>query len=205
MSDPVIDGGRPSRRRLVIAMSGASGLAYGVQALRVAHRLDDVESHLIVSAGARAAVRHELEMGIEEINALADVVHNEKNLASALSSGSFRTMGMIVAPCSVKTLSAIANSYSDNLVARAADVTLKERRRLVIMLRETPLHAGHIRLMADATANGAIIYPPVPAFYAGPQSIDELVAYTVDRVLELVGIDVPNVQRWTGAPELNDE
>lgn len=189
-------------RRLVIAMSGASGLAYGVQALRAVRDVADVESHLIVSAGTRAALRHELDVDIDEINALADVVHNEKNLASALASGSFRTMGMVVAPCSVKTLSAIANCYSDNLIARAADVTLKERRRLVVMLRETPLHAGHIRLMADATASGAIIYPPVPAFYARPQSVDEMVAHTVDRVLELVGIDRPDAARWTGVPDL---
>jgi len=186
-------------------MSGASGLAYGVRALRVVRELDDVESHLIVSAGARSAVRYELDESIDEINELADVVHNEKNLASALASGSFRTMGMIVAPCSVKTLSAIATSYSDNLVARAADVTLKERRPLVIMLRETPLHAGHIRLMADATASGAIVFPPVPALYTRPRSVDELVADTVDRVLDLVGIEVPDAKRWTGSPDRGGE
>jgi 4-hydroxy-3-polyprenylbenzoate decarboxylase len=192
------------KRRLVIAMSGASGLAYGVRLLEVVRGLEDVESHLIVSAGARAAVRHELDMTLQDIHRLADVVHSENNLSSALSSGSFATMGMIVAPCSVKTLSAIASSYSDNLVARAADVTLKERRRLIVMLRETPLHTGHIRLMAEATANGAIVYPPVPALYARPQSIDDMVAYTVDRVLDLMGIESSNEGRWHGLPDLEN-
>lgn len=143
-------------------------------------------------------------MSVADIRELADVVHSDGNLSSALASGSFRTMGMIVAPCSIKTLSAIATSYSDNLIARAADVSLKERRRLVLLLRETPLHAGHIRLMADATANGAIIYPPVPAFYARPASIEDMVDYTVDRVLDLFDIDTGNGKRWRGVPEVGE-
>lgn len=191
-------------RRLVVALSGASGLAYGVEVLRVARLHDDVETHLIVSAGARAAVPHELDVTLAEVKALADVVHSENNQSSALASGSFATIGMVIAPCSVKSLSAIANSYAENLIARAADVTLKERRRLVLMLRETPLHAGHIRLMADATANGAIIYPPVPALYARPASVDEMVSYTVARMLDLFEIESPRDDRWKGVPALDD-
>lgn len=193
-----------AHRRLVIAMSGASGLPYGVAALRALGKCPDIESHLVISAGARAAAPHELDLSVSDIKELADVVHSEGNLSSALASGSFQTMGMIVAPCSIKTLSAIATSYSENLIARAADVTLKERRPLVLLLRETPLHAGHIRLMADATANGAILYPPVPAFYTRPVSIDDIVDYTVDRVLDLFDIDTGNPKRWQGVPELGE-
>ncbi|WP_432981305.1 UbiX family flavin prenyltransferase [Dactylosporangium sp. CA-233914] len=192
-----------SARRLVVAMSGASGLPYGVAALRALREHPDIESHLIISPGARTAVPHELDLSMADVKALADVVHSDSNLASALASGSFRTIGMIVAPCSIKTLSAIATSYSDNLIARAADVTLKEHRRLVLLLRETPLHAGHIRLMADATANGAIIYPPVPAFYTRPTSIDDMVDYTVRRALDLFDIDTGDAKRWRGVPELD--
>jgi 4-hydroxy-3-polyprenylbenzoate decarboxylase len=183
-------------------MSGASGLAYGVQLLRALRNHEDVESHLIVTAGARAAVPHELDMSVKEIQDLADVVHSDGNLSSALASGSFRTMGMIVAPCSVKTMSSIATSYSSTLVARAADVTLKERRPLILMLRETPLHAGHIRLMGDVTASGAIVYPPVPALYTRPRTVEEMVDQTVSRVLDLVGIDTGDEHRWHGVPDL---
>lgn len=193
----------PARpRRLVVAMSGASGLAYGVQLLRAIRKQGGVESHLIITAGARAAAPHELDMSVKDINALADVVHSDGNLSSALASGSFRTMGMVVAPCSVKTLSSIATSYSSTLVARAADVTLKERRPLVLMLRETPLHAGHIRLMADVTASGAIVYPPVPALYTRPVTIEEMIDHTVERVLGLVGLDTGDEHRWHGVPDL---
>lgn len=205
MSEPASESSTErGRRRLVIAMSGASGLPYGVAALRAVGACPDIESHLVISAGARAAVPHELDLSVADIKGLADVVHSDRNLSSALASGSFRTMGMIVAPCSIKTLSAIATSYSDNLIARAADVTLKERRPLVLLLRETPLHAGHIRLMADATANGAIIYPPVPAFYSRPASINAMVDYTVDRVLDLFDIDTGSGMRWRGVPELGE-
>lgn len=193
-----------SARRLVVALSGASGLPFGVSILRAMRDQLDVETHLIVSAGARSAFRHELDIDVAEVKALADVVHSENNLASALASGSFQTMGMVVAPCSIKTLSSIATSFSNNLVARAADVTLKERRRLVLMVRETPLHAGHLRLMADATASGAIIYPPVPAFYTRPETVQQLVDHTAARVLDLFDIEVATAHRWCGVPEQGD-
>lgn len=199
MNNPSADG---RRRRLVVAMSGASGLAYGIQMLRAIQRQDDIESHLIVTAGARAAVPHELDMSVKDIYELADVVHSDGNLSSGLASGSFRTMGMVIAPCSVKTMSSIATSYSSTLVARAADVTLKERRPLVLMLRETPLHAGHIRLMGDVTASGAIVYPPVPALYTRPATIEEMIDHTVDRVLDLLGVDTGDEHRWQGVPDL---
>lgn len=192
-------------RRLIVALSGASGLAYGVEVLRVAREQKDLETHLIISAGARTAVPHELDLSVADIKSMADVVHSDGNLSSVLASGSLKTIGMIVAPCSVKTLSAIASSYAENLIARAADVTLKERRRLVLMLRETPLHAGHIRLMADATENGAILYPPVPALYSRPQSIEEMVSYTVARMLDLFDIDTVRADGWKGVPPLPDE
>jgi flavin prenyltransferase len=194
-----------STRRLVVALSGASGLPYGVSILRMLREQPSVETHLIISAGARSAFRHELDVDVPAVKHLADVVHSENNLASALASGSFRTMGMVVAPCSIKTLSAIAMSYSDNLVARAADVTLKERRRLVLMVRETPLHAGHLRLMADANANGAIIYPPMPAFYSRPSSVQQMVDHTAARVLDLFDIEVDLTHRWQGVPAQVDE
>jgi flavin prenyltransferase len=183
-------------RRIIVGISGASGAIYGIRALEFLRDLDGVESHLIVSAGAKATIAMETEMTVREVAALADVVHQDSNLAASISSGSFRVDGMIVAPCSVKTLSAIANSYADNLVTRAADVMLKERRPLVLLFRETPLHSGQIRLMLQASEAGAVVMPPVPAFYHRPTSIGEIVDQTVGRAFDQLGLETDLVRRW---------
>lgn len=183
-------------RRLVIGMTGASGVVYGVRALQVLREVGDVETHLVMSQGARLTLNYEMDMTVEDVKGLADVVHSERDLGASLSSGSFQTIGMLVIPCSIKTLSGVANAYSDNLIVRAADVTLKERRRLVLLVRETPLHAGHLRLMSQATEAGAVILPPVPAFYGRPETLDDVIDQTVGRSLDLFGIDTGRVHRW---------
>jgi 4-hydroxy-3-polyprenylbenzoate decarboxylase len=183
-------------RRLIIAITGASGVIYGVRALQLLRDVKDVETHAIVSPSALRTAADELDMSAEEIRSLGDKLYNYRDIGAAISSGSFRTAGMLVAPCSVKTLSGIANCYNDELIVRAADVCLKERRRVVLLLRETPLHAGHIALMDQATRNGAIIMPPVPAFYSKPKTIDDMVNQTVGRALDLFDINLPLVKRW---------
>lgn len=189
-------------RRIIVAISGASGAIYGVRLLQVLASLPWVETHLILTAASRATISQETDVTVAHIKSLADFVHHERDLGASISSGSFRVDGMVVMPCSVKTLSAVANCYTDSLVSRAADVVLKERRRLVLVFRETPLHAGHIRLMADATAAGAVIFPPVPAFYHRPQSIDDIINQTVGRVLDQFKIETDLFSRWTGqSPE----
>ena len=187
-------------KRIVVAISGASGAIYGVRALELLRNIDDVETHLVISSGARTTIGMETDRTARDLAELADVTHSETNLAASISSGSFRTDGMLIAPCSIKTLSAIANSYADNLVSRAADVTLKERRPLVLLFRETPLHLGHIRLMAQAAEAGATLMPPVPAFYHRPTTIEEIVDQTVGRALDQLGLDVGVVSRWSGRP-----
>lgn len=184
-------------KRIIVAITGASGAMYGIRALQLL-RATGVETHAIVTSSAQRTIAHETAYSATSVKALADHVHNPRDIGAALSSGSFVTAGMLVAPCSIKTLSGIANSYTDELVVRAADVCLKERRRVVLMLRETPLHAGHIDLMARATASGAIIMPPVPAFYTLPRTVDEIVDQTVSRALELLGINVEGIKRWDG-------
>lgn len=184
--------------KLVVGITGASGIIYGVRALQMLRAMNEVETHLVMSYGARLTLSQELDMTVSEVHALADVVYNDRDLGAALSSGSFKTAGMLVAPCSIKALSGIANSYADNLVTRAADVTLKEQRRLVLMVRESPLHAGHLRLMTMAAEAGAVICPPVPAFYTKPQSLDDVVNHTVGRALDLFGFESPTVRRWSG-------
>lgn len=186
-------------RRIVIAITGASGAIYGVRALHMLSDMPDVESHLILTSSAHRTIEHETPYKSDEVRALADHLHSPRDIGAAIASGSFVTAGMLVAPCSVKTLSGIAHCYDDNLVVRAADVCLKERRRVVLMLRETPLHAGHIELMAQATRNGAIIMPPVPAFYALPSSLDDVVNQTVGRALELLDVQTPGLKRWGGS------
>lgn len=181
--------------RLIVGISGASGAVYGIRILERLRARKDVETHLIVTEMARATIAMETDSSLDAVESLADVVHNIRDMAASVSSGSVVTDGMIVAPCSVRTLSAIARSANDNLLTRAADVTLKQRRRLVLMFRETPLHAGHCQLMLDASQLGAILMPPVPAFYNRPGSIDEMVDQTVARALDLFGIDV-GVRRW---------
>ncbi|MGB3387176.1 MAG: UbiX family flavin prenyltransferase [Pseudaminobacter sp.] len=189
-------GGKP-KQRITIAITGASGTIYGIRALELLREVEEIESHLIISpAGARTALA-ETDYSVDRIKRLADVVHSYRDVGASLSSGSFRTLGMLVAPCSIKTLSGIAHCYNDDLVVRAADVCLKERRRVVLLLRETPLHAGHIELMAQANRNGAIVMPPVPAFYSRPQTLDEMVTQTVGRALDLFDIHLPVVKRWT--------
>jgi 4-hydroxy-3-polyprenylbenzoate decarboxylase len=188
---------REQRKRIIIGISGASGVIYGIRLLEVLRGLD-VETHLVMSRAAQITLAMETDLKLADVENLASVVHSNKDIGAACSSGSFRTLGMIVAPCSVKTLSEIATGVTSNLLSRAADVTLKERRRLVLMLRETPLHLGHIRSMAQATEAGAIICPPVPAFYARPATLDEMINHTVGRVLDLFDIDAGLAHRWTG-------
>lgn len=187
-------------RRIIVAITGASGVIYGIRALQLLKQVADVETHAVISPAAFRTALDEIDMGAEEIKSLPDVLYNYRDIGAAISSGSFRTAGMLVAPCSVKTLSGIANCYNDELIIRAADVCLKERRRVVLLFRETPLHAGHIALMEQATRNGAIIMPPVPAFYSRPKTIDEMVTQTVGRALDLFDIDLPVVKRWKEGP-----
>ncbi len=183
-------------KRLIVAITGASGVIYGIRALEIIRKIKDIESHVILSPSAARTMAEETDYTVDQVRKLADVLYNFKDIGAAISSGSFKTEGMLIAPCSVKTLSGIANSFNEELIVRAADVCLKERRRVVLMLRETPLHAGHIRLMAQATENGAIIMPPVPGFYSKPKSIDEMVTQSVGRALDLLGIEAGVVRRW---------
>ena len=187
-------------RRLVVGISGASAPVYGVRLLEVLKDVAGVETHLVISSGARRTIEYEMQRDPDSVVALADVVHDERSVGDSIASGTFITDGMVVAPCSIKTLSAIANSYNDNLLTRAADVCLKERRRLVLVVRETPLHAGHLRLMLQATEAGAVILPPVPGFYHRPQTIADLVDHTVTKVLDQFGIHVDLIRRWEGIP-----
>jgi flavin prenyltransferase len=186
------------RRRVVVGISGSSAPHYGVRLLEVLRPLD-VEVHLVISAGAEKTIEHELGRTPAEVAALADVWHDERDVGAAPASGSFLTEGMVVAPCSIRTLSAIANSASDNLLVRAADVCLKERRRLVLVVRETPLHLGHLRLMVQAAEAGAVILPPVPAFYHRPETVAELIDHTVVKILDQLGIHLDLIRRWEGA------
>jgi 4-hydroxy-3-polyprenylbenzoate decarboxylase len=184
------------KKRLVVAISGASGAIYGVKALDFLQTSTEIETHLVLTAAARRTIVEETSYTVKEVEALADVVHDHRDIGASIASGSFRTAGMLVAPCSIKSLSAIANSHSDNLLSRAADVCLKERRPLVLMVRETPLHLGHLELMAQASRYGAIILPPVPAFYSRPQSIDDLVNHAVGKALDIWGIEHCLLKRW---------
>ncbi|MGO1075006.1 UbiX family flavin prenyltransferase [Inquilinus sp. CA228] len=185
------------RPRLIVGISGATGIIYGIRMLQVA-RVLEIETHLVVTKAGERTLAHETDLTIQELRSMADHVYPDADIGAAIASGSFTAIGMVVAPCSVNSLSEIAHSTTDGLLTRAADVCLKERRRLVLMFRETPLHAGHIRSMAAATENGAIIFPPVPAFYTRPNTVAEIVEHTVGRVFDLFGLDVGLVQRWTG-------
>jgi 4-hydroxy-3-polyprenylbenzoate decarboxylase len=185
--------------RLIIGISGASGVIYGIRLLEVLKAVRDIETHLIISKGGKLNIALETAWKVPQVEALADVVHSDQNLAATISSGSFHTGGMIVAPCSMKVLSGIVNSYADTLLIRAADVILKERRRLVLMPREMPLHEGHCRLMYEASLMGAVIAPPMPAFYNDPKSVDDIINHSVGRALDLFGIDSGIVKRWRGA------
>jgi len=188
---------KPPRKRLIVGISGASGAIYGIRLLQLLKETD-VQTHLIISRTARVTIATETDLTIGGVEALADVVHSNQDLGAACSSGSFQTLGMVIAPCSVKTMAEIATGVTANLISRAADVALKERRRVVLMLRETPLHLGHIRSMAAVTEAGAIVYPPVPAFYSKPQNLTEMVDHSLGRVLDLFGLDLDIVRRWNG-------
>ncbi|WP_194714774.1 UbiX family flavin prenyltransferase [Noviherbaspirillum soli] len=185
----------PEPARLIVGISGASGVIYGVRMLQMLRTLG-VETHLVMSKSAQLTLTHETDMSVAEVKALAEVTYSNADIGAAIASGSFRVSGMVIAPCSIKSLSEIASGITGSLLSRAADVTLKERRRLVLMLRETPLHLGHLRSMVAVTEAGAIISPPVPAFYAKPASIDEMVDHSVGRVLDLFGIESGAVRRW---------
>jgi 4-hydroxy-3-polyprenylbenzoate decarboxylase len=185
-------------KRLIVGISGASGTIYGIRMLEVLKSMSGVESHLVMSPSAIKVLEIETSYTAEYVESLADVVHNYRNQAASLSSGSFKTDGMVVAPCSMKTLSAIVNSYSDTLLIRAADVVLKEHRKLVLMPREVPLHVGHCKLLYEAAKLGAVISPPMPAFYSEAQTIDDLVNHSVGRVLDMFGLDAGIVKRWEG-------
>lgn len=185
-------------RRIIVAISGSTGPIYGLRLLEALRANSDHEIHLIISAGARKTIEFELGRPADDLQRLATVVHDERNLGASIASGTFVTEGMVVAPCSIKTLAAIAGSFNDNLIARAADVCLKERRRLVLLVRETPLHAGHLRLMLQATEAGAVILPPVPAFYHQPRTIEEVVDHTVVKALDQFGIHLDLIRRWEG-------
>ncbi|OSN06731.1 aromatic acid decarboxylase [Lonsdalea britannica] len=182
-------------RRIIVGISGASGFQYGVKALELL-KAQDVEVHLVVSAGAEKTCALETDYKMEEVIALADVVHECKNLGASISSGSFKTLGMLVAPCSMRSLAAIAHCLTDNLLTRAADVVLKERRQLVLMARETPLNLGHLRNMQQVTEMGGIIFPPVPALYQRPQTPDDIITHSVGRALDLFGLEVNTLPRW---------
>ncbi len=187
------------KKRLVIAISGASGPVYAVRLLEVLEDVDEIETHLIVSEAAKLTLRLETEYRIDYVKSLADVTYDNSDIGASLASGSFKTAGMIVVPCSIKTLSGIAYSFADNLLIRAADVTLKEKRKLVLMVRETPFHTGHLKLMLQAAEIGAIIAPAVPAFYHKPQTIDDIINQSVGRILDPFDIRVPDlVTRWSG-------
>lgn len=184
--------------RLIIGMSGASGVIYGIRLLEVLSQAEQVETHLVLSNSAKLNIAIETDRNSKEVQDLADEVYSNKDIAARLASGSFKTDGMIVAPCAIKTLSAIANSYADSLLVRAADVVLKERRRLVLVPRETPLHTGHCELLLKASQMGAILAPPMPAHYTNPQTVDDLVDHHVGRLLDLFNLDSGLVQRWQG-------
>lgn len=191
-------------RRIVIGISGASGAIYGIRLLEVLAGVPEVETHLVITPAAEINIEHETNESAARVKRLATVCYDTNDLAAPISSGSFRADGMVVAPCSINSLAAIATSQSTNLLQRAADVTLKERRRLVLLVRETPLHLGHLRAMVAVTEMGAIVMPPVPAFYARPRTLDDMVNQTIGRVLDL--LDLPNelVRRWQGLPHTKE-
>lgn len=187
-------------KRLIVGISGASGAIYGVRLLQILRDVADIETHLVMSPAARQTLSLETDFSLRDVQAMADVVHDARDIAANISSGSFKTAGMVVLPCSIKTLSGIVHSYTDGLLTRAADVVLKERRPLVLCIRETPLHLGHLRLMTQAAELGAVIMPPVPAFYHAPTSLDDIINQTVNRVLDQFDITLPEdlFIRWQG-------
>lgn len=188
------------KMRIIVGISGASGPQYGIRLLEALKAFDNVETHLVISEAAKKTIQLESDLTVEQVEALADFTYSNTNLAASISSGSFRTEGMVIAPCSVKTLSGLANSFNTNLLIRAGDVTLKERRKLILIFRETPLHLGHLRLMAQVAEIGAIIMPPVPAFYHHPKTIQDIVDQTIGKILDQFGLDHQLFNRWKCPP-----
>lgn len=189
--------------RLIVGISGASGVIYGIRLLEALKTLADLETHLILSKGAKLNISIETQWQVKQVEALADVVHSDQNLAATISSGSYPTDGMVIVPCSMKTLSGVVNSYAESLLVRAADVVLKERRQLVLVPRETPLHVGHCRLLLQAAEMGAMMVPPMPAFYNDPETVNDIIDHTVGRLLDLFDVDSGLVKRWQGANRSN--
>jgi 4-hydroxy-3-polyprenylbenzoate decarboxylase len=187
-------------KKIIVAITGASGAVYGVRLLQTLQAMAGVQTHLTVSTSGLLTLRHELNLDRAHLEALADVVHASHDVGAAIASGSFQCDGMVIAPCSMRTLAAVAHGLSDNLVTRAADVMLKERRRLVLMVRETPLNLAHLRNMTSVTEMGGIIFPPVPSFYHQPASVDDIVNHTVGRVLDVLGLPQADAPRWAGLP-----
>jgi 4-hydroxy-3-polyprenylbenzoate decarboxylase len=187
------------RRRIVVGISGATGVVYGIRALAMLRSLG-VETHLVVTKAGHLTRAYETDESVEGLRALADFTYRNHDVSAAIASGSFKTDGMLIAPCSIRTLAAVAYGFGDNLLTRAADVMLKERRRLVMLVRETPLTMAHLRAMLAVTESGGIVMPPAPAFYLRPKSLDDVVTHTVGRALDLLGFDVPGLPRWTGKP-----
>jgi 4-hydroxy-3-polyprenylbenzoate decarboxylase len=190
-------------KRIIVGISGASGVIYGIRLLEVLRGVEDIETHVVVSPAARRTLALETDLPTRHVEAIADNVYRPGDIAAAVSSGSFRAAGMIVAPCSIKTVSGIAMSYSENLLLRAADVTLKERRPLVLLVRETPLHLGHLRLLVQVAELGAVVMPPMPAFYHRPKTLEEIIDQTVNRSLDMLGVELDQdmFTRWQGPPE----
>ncbi|MGV8898401.1 MAG: UbiX family flavin prenyltransferase [Burkholderiaceae bacterium] len=193
-----------TQKRLIIAITGATGAVYGVRLLEVLRAAPEIQTHLLLSEAGALNLHQELDMSRKQIGALADVVHNVRDIGASIASGSFQSEGMIVAPCSMKTLASVAHGLSDNLITRAADVVLKERRRLVLMVRETPFNLAHLRNMTAVTEMGGIIFPPLPGFYQHPKSIAEMVDHTVGRVLDLFAIPHALTPRWNGLKASNE-
>ncbi len=184
------------KKRLIVGISGASGAGYGITLLKILNKIPDIEVHLVISKIAVLTIKHESGFSLKDIEAMAQVVYHPDNVGAAIASGSFRTLGMIIAPCSIRTLSSISTCASDTLMARAADVCLKERRTLILMVRETPFHLGHLRLMVNVAEMGGIIMPPVPALYTNPKTIEDMMNDTITRALDKFDITSPTVKRW---------
>ena len=190
--------------RIIIGISGASGVIYGIRLLQVLQDLSDIETHLVITPGGKLNISLETNFDLKTLGQLADVVHSNRNLGASIASGSFTTKTMVIIPCSMKTLSGVVTSYANNLIVRAADVVLKERRQLILVPRETPLHTGHCELLHKASLMGATLVPPNPAFYNHPDSIDDIINHTVGRVLDLIGLDNDIVKRWQGIGSKNE-
>jgi len=193
-------------RRIVVGISGSTGAIYGIRLLQILRGVPDVETHLVITSPGKRTIVQETEMAVREVEALADVAYDNKDIGASLASGSFRTAGMVIAPCSIKTAAGLAYGFADTLLIRAGDVALKERRPLILLVRETPLHLGHLRMLTHLAENGAVILPPMPAFYTRPKTLDDVINHTLARVLDHLGIEQRLVPEWKGTgPSLKGE